>query len=80
MATWTERWVCIRRAWLPAHEKLGDIRGKSATLHAMANVIKRATALASDLDRALGLYQESLAILEKLGDISGMTTTLFYDG
>ena len=29
-----------------------------------------------DLDRALGLYEESLAIQEKLGDISGMTTTL----
>jgi hypothetical protein len=29
-----------------------------------------------DLDRALGLYQESLAILEKLGDINGKAVTL----
>ena len=57
---------------LAIDERLGDVKGKSATLHAMANVwVTR-----GDLDKALDLYNDSLAIKERLGDVQGRSTTL----
>ncbi|MEI7646470.1 MAG: tetratricopeptide repeat protein, partial [Chloroflexales bacterium] len=57
---------------LRIQESLGDIKGKSATLHAMANV--RVTR--GDLAGAMGLYEQSLRIQESLGDIKGKSATL----
>ncbi|MBC7260258.1 MAG: tetratricopeptide repeat protein [Chloroflexi bacterium] len=57
---------------LAIDEALGDRQGKSATLHAMANVL----VTRGDLDRAMGLYQESLEIKEALGDRKGKSATL----
>ena len=45
-------------------EQLGDLQGKSATLHAMANVY----VTRGDLDGAMRLYEESLALQEQLGE------------
>ena len=48
------------------------MKGKSATLHAMANV--RVTR--GDLDGALALYQQSLDLEDRLGDLQGKSATL----
>jgi tetratricopeptide (TPR) repeat protein len=53
-------------------EGLGDLRGKAATLHEMANIY----ATRGDLDGAMGLYQQSLEIKEGLGDLRGKAATL----
>ncbi|HEU4327717.1 MAG TPA: tetratricopeptide repeat protein, partial [Roseiflexaceae bacterium] len=57
---------------LAAHEALGDVRGKSTTLHAMAYVL----VTRGDLDGAMHLYQQSLAAHEALGDVRGKSATL----
>ena len=53
-------------------ESLGDLRGKAATLHAMADIHR----VRGDLEGAMGLYRESLAIKESLGDLQGKAATL----
>ncbi|MBC7262097.1 MAG: tetratricopeptide repeat protein, partial [Chloroflexi bacterium] len=53
-------------------EQLGDQQGKSATLHAMAGIY----VVRGDLDGAMRLYKESLAIKEQLGDLQGKSATL----
>jgi tetratricopeptide (TPR) repeat protein len=57
---------------LEIKEGLGDLKGKSATLHAMANVF----VTRGDLDGAMKLYQQSLEIHERLGDLQGKAATL----
>jgi len=57
---------------LEIQERLGDLKGKSATLHAMANVL----VTRGDLDGAMRLYQQSLEIKERLGDLKGKSATL----
>jgi tetratricopeptide (TPR) repeat protein len=51
---------------LACYERLGDLQGKAATLHEMANVL----VTRGDLDGAMRLYQQSLEIKERLGDLS----------
>ena len=53
-------------------DKIGDVKGKAATLHNMAGVI----AQQGDVDRAMKLWQESLEILDKIGDVKGKAATL----
>jgi tetratricopeptide (TPR) repeat protein len=57
---------------LELEERLGDLQGKSATLHEMANVL----VTRGDLDGAMQLYQQSLEIKERLGDLRGKAATL----
>jgi hypothetical protein len=57
---------------LASDESLGDVRGKSATLHQMAGVLETR----GDLDGAMRLYEQSLAIQESLGDVRGKSATL----
>jgi tetratricopeptide (TPR) repeat protein len=57
---------------LAIQERLGDVRGTSATLHAMAGVL----VTRGDLDGAMRLYEQSLAIQERLGDVRGTSATL----
>ncbi len=57
---------------LQIKEQLGDLQGKSATLHNMANVwVTR-----GQLDKAMALYAQSLEIKEQLGDLQGKSATL----
>ncbi|MEM8505958.1 MAG: CHAT domain-containing protein, partial [Cyanobacteria bacterium P01_D01_bin.1] len=49
-----------------------DLKEKSATLHNMAGVI----AQQGDIERALSLWQESLEIKERIGDVQGKAATL----
>ena len=51
---------------------MGDLQGKSATLHEMAYI----HTVRGDLDEAMRLYQESLRIKEGLGDLQGKSATL----
>ncbi|MFZ5887096.1 MAG: tetratricopeptide repeat protein, partial [Chloroflexota bacterium] len=53
-------------------EGLGDLQGKSATLHNMAQIY----VTRGDLDGAMKLYQQSLEIKEGLGDLQGKSATL----
>jgi hypothetical protein len=48
------------------------VRGTSATLHQMAGVL----VTRGDLDGAMRLYEQSLAIEESLGDVRGTSATL----
>ncbi len=57
---------------LDIDDRLGDQKGKAATLHEMAYIYR----LRGDLDRALHLYQQNLDILERLGDQRGKAATL----
>jgi tetratricopeptide (TPR) repeat protein len=57
---------------LELEERLGDLKGKSATLHAMANVL----VTRGDLDGAMRLYQQSLELDERLGNLQGKAITL----
>jgi tetratricopeptide (TPR) repeat protein len=57
---------------LAIKDGLGDVRGKSATLHAMANVL----VTRGDLAGAMALYEQSLAIKDGLGDVRGKSATL----
>jgi tetratricopeptide (TPR) repeat protein len=56
-ATWTGRCASTSSRSKPG-ERLGDLRGKSATLHQMAY-----------MDGAMKLYQQSLELEERLGDL-----------
>ncbi|MBU1661243.1 MAG: CHAT domain-containing protein, partial [Chloroflexi bacterium] len=51
---------------------LGDLKGKSATLHQMAGIY----VTRGDLDGAMQLYQQSLEIKAGLGDLQGKSATL----
>jgi tetratricopeptide (TPR) repeat protein len=53
-------------------EQLGDLKGKSATLHEMAYIF----VTRGDLDQAMQLYRQSLQIQEQLGDLKGKSATL----
>ena len=57
---------------LELFDGLGDLQGKSATLHAMANIY----VTRGDLDGAMKLYQQSLEIKEGLGDLQGRAMSL----
>ncbi|MCI0477308.1 MAG: tetratricopeptide repeat protein, partial [Anaerolineales bacterium] len=57
---------------LQIQEQLGDLQGKSATLHQMAGVF----VTRGDLDGAMKLYQQSLQVTEQLGDLQGKARTL----
>jgi len=57
---------------LEIKEGLGDLQGKSATLHNMAQIY----VTRGDLDGAMKLYQQSLEIKEGLGDLKGKSATL----
>jgi tetratricopeptide (TPR) repeat protein len=57
---------------LELFERLGDLRGKGATLHEMAYILR----LRGDLDGAMRLYQEALKIFERLGDLLWKAATL----
>jgi tetratricopeptide (TPR) repeat protein len=57
---------------LEIKEGLGDLQGKSATLHQMAGIY----VTRGDLDGAMKLYQQSLEIKEGLGDLQGKSATL----
>jgi tetratricopeptide (TPR) repeat protein len=57
---------------LELDERLGDLKGKAATLHAMASVL----VTRGDLDGAMRLYQQSLELDERLGDLQGKAATL----
>jgi tetratricopeptide (TPR) repeat protein len=59
----------VARKWM---ERLGDLKGKAATLHAMASVL----VTRGDLDGAMRLYQQSLELEERLGDLQGKAATL----
>jgi tetratricopeptide (TPR) repeat protein len=74
-----DRWqVVVDRAldlWnqdLEILEKIGDVKGKAATLNNMAMVVEQR----GDVDRALQLWQDSLEIKEKIGDVQGKAVTL----
>ncbi len=62
----------LYRQSLDIKEALGDRKGLSATLHAMANVY----VTRGDLDEAMRLYRQSLEITEALGDRKGLSATL----
>jgi tetratricopeptide (TPR) repeat protein len=62
----------LLRESLAIDESLGDLRGKSATLHNLAYIHQ----VRGDLEGAMGLYRESLAIKESLGDLRGKSATL----
>ncbi|MBV6396268.1 MAG: Photosystem I assembly protein Ycf3 [Anaerolineales bacterium] len=53
-------------------EGLGDLQGKSATLHNMAQIY----VTRGDLDGAMQLYQQALQMYEGLGDLKGKSATL----
>jgi tetratricopeptide (TPR) repeat protein len=57
---------------LELFERLGDLRGKAATLHEMAYILR----VRGDPDGALRLYQEALEIFERLGDLRDKAVTL----
>ena len=57
---------------MQVYEQIGDIQGKAASLHQMAQVFLTR----GDLDRALALYQESLQLKEQIGDIKGKAASL----
>ena len=57
---------------LEIKEGLGDLKGKSATLHQMAGIY----VTRGDLDGAMQLYQQALKIDEGLGDLKGKSATL----
>ncbi len=62
----------LYREVLTIVESLGDLQGKSATLHEMAYILR----VRGNLDGAMELYRESLAIDESLGDLQGKGATL----
>jgi len=62
----------LYRESLAIKESLGDLRGKSATLHNLAYIHR----VRGDLEGAMALYRESLAIKESLGDLQGKSATL----
>ncbi len=62
----------LYRQALDIEEGLGDLKGKSATLHEMADIF----VTRGDLDGAMGLYRQSLEIKEGLGDLKGKSATL----
>ena len=57
---------------LALNETIGDVQGKSATLHEMANIYLQQ----GQVEQAMGLYQESLALKETIGDVQGKSATL----
>jgi len=64
--------MLLYRQSLDIKEQLGDLQGKSATLHEMGRVLFTR----GDLDAAMTLYRQSLDIKEKLGDLQGKSATL----
>jgi hypothetical protein len=67
-----ERALQLWQQSLEILERIGDVKGKAATLHQMAGVI----AQQGDVERALQLWQQSLEILERIGDVQGKAATL----
>jgi tetratricopeptide (TPR) repeat protein len=57
---------------LACYERLGDLKGKSATPHEMAYILR----VRGDLEGATRLYQQSLELDERLGDLRGKAATL----
>jgi len=67
-----DRALALYQESLQLKEQIGDLKGKAASLHAMAQVYLTR----GDLDRALALYQESLQIDEQIGDLKGKAASL----
>jgi tetratricopeptide (TPR) repeat protein len=67
-----EQAISLYEQVLAAQEALGDLQGKSVTLHQMANVL----VTRGELDRAMALYEQALAAQEALGDVRGKSATL----
>ena len=57
---------------LEIKEKIGDLKGKSATYHEMANI----HSVRGEYEKAMELYRKSLEIIEKIGDLKGKALTL----
>ncbi|RJP54127.1 MAG: CHAT domain-containing protein [Anaerolineaceae bacterium] len=57
---------------LQIDERLGNLQGKSATLHQMAGIY----VTRGDLDEAMTIYQRVLEIVEHLGDLQGKSAAL----
>jgi hypothetical protein len=57
---------------LKIKERLGDLKGKAATLAMMAQIY----VTRGDLDGTMHLYQQSLELEERLGDLKGKAATL----
>ncbi len=64
--------MSLYRQSLEIIEGLGDLQGKSATLHEMAYILR----VRGDLEGAMSLYRQSLEIIEGLGDLQGKSATL----
>jgi tetratricopeptide (TPR) repeat protein len=67
-----ERALQLWQQSLEIKERIGDVKGKAATLHEMGRVI----AQQGDIERALQLWQQSLEIEERIGDVKGKAATL----
>jgi tetratricopeptide (TPR) repeat protein len=67
-----ERAIALWEQSLELDERIGDVRGKAATLGNMAGVI----AQQGDIERAIALWEQSLEILERIGDVGGKAATL----
>ena len=67
-----DRALALYQESLQIKEQIGDLKGKAASLHQMAQVYLTR----GDLDRALALYQESLQLKEQIGDLQGKAASL----
>ncbi|MEO0801944.1 MAG: tetratricopeptide repeat protein, partial [Cyanobacteria bacterium J06642_2] len=57
---------------LQLQEQIGNVKGKAATLHAMANIYVQQ----GQVSEALELYQQSLQLQEQIGNVKGKAATL----
>ncbi len=68
---------------LELEEKIGNVRGKAATLHQLAGIYANTLhqlagiyANQGEIAKAIALYEESLELKEKIGDVQGKAATL----
>jgi hypothetical protein len=54
-----------REEQLPIYERLGDVRSRAITLGKIADVL----ATRGEIDGALAMWSESLAVFEQLGEL-----------
>lgn len=64
--------IILYQQSLELDEKIGNVKGKPASLHNLAGIYARQ----GDVDRAIALYQQSLDLNEKIGDVLGKATSL----
>ena len=67
-----EQAMALYEQSLALKETIGDVKGKSATLHAMANIYLQK----GQVEQAMTLYEQSLALNETIGDVQGKSATL----